>query len=650
MCGICGFLVSEQNKSPNLADLLKKMTDCLAHRGPDCEGHFNEIDLQTNIGLGHRRLSVIDLSQNATQPMGNEDDSVIIVFNGEIFNYQELKRELVAKGHYFKTQSDTEVIVHLYEELDDQCVTQLSGMFAFALLDKKKNKLLLARDRMGIKPLFYSLKGENFYFASEIKALLLVDEVSRDIDLKALDAYFTFGYIPGPRTIFKDVKKLPPATYMTFADKLLDIISYWSIKYEPKFLESEDELKAEFISLFKHSVERHLVSDVPIGAFLSGGMDSSIIVALMNQVSDKRVNTFSLGYSNGGQDELEFAAEVAQYYNTNHTEFRTNPEMTSILPELLWHLDEPFFDNSIIPTYYISKLARENVKVVLSGDGGDEIFGGYEWTRRSQYQHAFSLATRPLQKLLANSSPKTTLKLNNEYGNDLISKVKRFGHDLNSDLETGFRRRTTVSYPFRQALYSDSLKHDLKRFNAGEYQHNLFLQAPVKDDREKMLYVDTMSFLPDDCLFKVDRMSMAHGLEVRVPFLDTELVEFSARIPFHYKLRGLTSKYILKRAFGPILPKKILRQRKQGFTIPISTWLRNDLQDLAINLLLGESLERRGLFNRNYISWMLDEHANGKQEFGHRIWSLVIFEVWARLYLDEKVSSTPDVTLNQLAA
>jgi asparagine synthase (glutamine-hydrolysing) len=650
MCGICGFIVSEQNRGTDLADRLKKMTDCLAHRGPDCEGHFNEIDLHTNIGLGHRRLSVIDLSQNATQPMGNEDDSVMIVFNGEIYNYRELKRKLAAQGHYFKTESDTEVIVHLYEEFGDQCVSQLSGMFAFALFDKKKNKLLLARDRMGIKPLFFCQKGANFYFASEIKSLLLIDEVSRDIDLKSLDAYFTFGYIPGPRTIFKDIKKLPPASYMTYVDNSLSTNTYWSIKYEPKFLASEDELTAEFVSLFKKAVERHLVSDVPIGAFLSGGMDSSIVVALMNQVSENRVNTFSLGYSNGGQDELEFAAEVAQYYNTNHTEFRTNPEMTGILPELLWHLDEPFFDNSIIPTYYISKLARENVKVVLSGDGGDEIFGGYEWTRRSQYQHTFSMATRPLQKLLGNCSPKIALKLNNEYGTDLISKAKRFGHDLNPDLEAGFRRRTTVSYPFRQALYSDSFKDDLKGFNAVEYQHNLFLKAPVKDEREKMLYVDTMSFLPDDCLFKVDRMSMAHGLEVRVPFLDTELVEFSARIPFHYKLRGLTSKYILKSAFGSILPKKILRQRKQGFTIPISSWLRNDLKDLATNLLLGDSLERRGLFNRKYISWLLDEHANGKQEFGHRIWSLVIFEVWAKLFLDEEVSSTPDVTLKQLAA
>ena len=650
MCGICGYFISDSNNRSESANLLKQMTDCLAHRGPDSQGYFNEINSQVNIGLGHRRLSVIDLSEDAAQPMSNEDGTVIVVFNGEIYNYRELKQELTARGHKFKTQSDTEVIVHLYEESRDQCVTRLSGMFALALLDKKRNRLLLARDRMGIKPLFYCHKGGNLYFASEIKSLMLIDEVSRDIDLKALDAYFAFGYIPGHRTIFKDIKKLQPATYMTFVDKLLEIESYWSANYEPKLQDSEDELITKFVSLFEEAIERHLVSDVPIGAFLSGGMDSSIIVALMSKVSGKRVNTFSLGYSEGRQDELEYADAVARQYHTRHTEFRTNPEMIGILPELLWHLDEPFFDNSIIPTYYISKLARGKVKVVLSGDGGDEIFGGYEWTRRSQYQHAFNLATKPLQKIFPNHSPQIALKLKNEYGRDFISKAKRFGHDLNSDLEAGFRRRTTVSYPFRQSLYSECLKNDLNGFNAVDYQHKLFLQAPLKDDREKMLYVDSMSFLPDDCLFKVDRMSMAHGLEVRVPFLDTELVEFSAKIPFHYKLNGLTSKYILKKAFGPILPKKILGQRKQGFTIPISLWLRNELQGLASRLLLGKSLERRGLFNQKYLSWMLDEHASGRQEFGHRIWSLVTFEVWAKLYLDEKILSAPDVTLEQLAA
>jgi len=390
-------------------------------------------------------------------------------------------------------------------------------------------------------------------------------------------------------------------------------------------------------------VKRHLVSDVPVGVFLSGGVDSSIIVALMSMVGEEQFPTFSLGYASGGDDELPYAHMVANRFHTNHHAFRVDPEMTLILPELLWHLDEPFFDNSIIPTYYISKLAREKVKVVLSGDGGDEVFGGYEWTRRNQYRVAYEMlpvfVRNPLKKLSAE------LNLAADYGTGLTPKIRRFLADMNADMETGFLRRTTVSRQFRQMLYSGAFKKELRGFDAADYRYRLLSEAKVADDREKMLYADTVSFLPDDCLFKVDRMSMAHALEVRVPFLDRELVEFAAQIPFGYKIHGLTSKYILKKTFSPCLPRKILKQRKQGFTIPIAAWLRGELGDLARRILLSETLVKRNLFEEGFLKWMLDEHKAGRQEFGHRIWSLVVFEIWARLFLDNAVGEKPDIGL-----
>ena len=646
MCGICGFVVKNLSCAGKWRRVLGDMTQSLAHRGPDGSGFFYTDEGDSIVGFGHRRLSIIDLSEAANQPIGNEDDTVIVVSNGEIYNYEELTRELKSKGHKFRSRSDTEVIVHLYEEMGYRCIERLDGMFAFALWDRKECRLLLVRDRMGIKPLFYSFKDGNLYFSSEIKALLDLPDTSREIDFKSLDSYFSFGYITKPGTIFKDIKKLPPSSYLTFQNRQVTIKPYWSVQYLPKHNMSENELMDELLNMFGKAVKRHLVSDVPLGALLSGGVDSSIIVAMMSRIGGKTVDTFSLGYDTGGRNELEYATAVANYYKTNHHEFRVNPEMTQILPELLWHLDEPFFDNSIIPTYYISKLAGENVKVVLSGDGGDEIFGGYEWTRRHQYQMAYKRLPKVIRKIIANWVVPSTFE--DEYGTAYTQRACRLLRDLNTDMEAGFLRRTSVSYQFRQRLYSNALKDTLAGFDAADHQGLLFLEAQVSDVREKMLYVDTMSFLPEDCLFKVDRMSMANALEVRVPFLDRELVEFAARIPFEYKIRNLTSKYILKKAFSPYLPKKIFKQRKQGFTIPISSWLRGELGALAEKILLSDSLRQRGLFKQNHLKWMLEEHRKGKQELGHRIWSLVVFEIWARLYLDEKINSKPDFSLEEM--
>jgi len=646
MCGICGFVVDRKNGPKDWPGILRAMTRTLAHRGPDSEGRHCSRTSSKVVGLGHRRLSVIDLTENANQPLVNEDASVVVVCNGEIYNYKELAEELKAKGHRFTSRSDTETIVHLYEDMGDSCVDRLHGMFAFALWDQIKRRLFLARDPMGIKPLFYVFKHGNFYFASEIKTLLVLDDVSREMDLKGIDHYFTYGYIPGTRTIFKDIKKLPPASYLIYEKGEITITPYWTIRYLPKIELSEEVLREALLDRLMRAMKRHLVSDVPVGVFLSGGVDSSIITALMSMIGEDRFPTFSLGYASGGKDELSYAAMVANRFSTDHHAFKIDPEMTLILPELIWHLDEPFFDNSVIPAYYIAKKARETVKVALSGDGGDEVFGGYEWTRRSQYKRAFEILPPFLRNLLRRVSPVLDLSL--EYGRGLMPKIGRFMADINADMETGFLRRTTVSQRFRQMLYSKAFKEELGDFDAIGYRNRLLSEAQVDDGREKLLYADTVSYLPDDCLFKVDRMSMAHGLEVRVPFLDRELVEFAARIPFSYKIHGLTSKYILKRTFSPFLPGKTLKQRKQGFTIPISAWLRGGLGDLARRVLLSDTLSRRNLFEKGFLTWMLDEHRGGRQELGHRIWSIVVFEVWARLYLDEKITAAPTVSLREM--
>ena len=646
MCGLCGFIVKSRIENKQWINVLRSMIALLAHRGPDSDGrYFTNCD-DLKFGLGHCRLSIIDPTDNANQPLGNEDNSIFVAFNGEIYNYQALTKELSNRGHRFKSKSDTEVILHLYEELGYSCIEKLDGMFAFALLDLKAKRLLLARDRIGIKPLYYSLKKGNIYFASELKSLLLIDEITREIDLEALDCYFTYGYIPGTRTIFKDIKKLLPATYLSFENNEAEIKTYWNLYYQPASI-PYTQLKEQLYYLFKKAISKHVVSDVPVGAFLSGGVDSSIVVALMNEVTEGNVSTFSLGYTDGGNDELEYAETMADYCNTNHNEFKVSPDMMAILPELLWHLDEPFFDNSIIPTYLISKLAKKNVKVVLSGDGGDELFGGYEWTRRHQFKAKYELLPKFARKAINHLTP-LDLDLGNEYGNDWISITKRIFNDLNSDVESGFRRRTTVSKRFRNRLYSSMLKSELGNFQSESYQRDLFNYANVQDERDKMLYVDTKCFLPDDCLYKVDRMSMASGLEVRVPFLDKDLLEFSTQIPFNYKIKNFTSKYILKDTFAAYLHPEILRQRKKGFTIPISIWIKNGLRSVVDKILFDGSLAARGFFDQTHIKWMVNNHQSGKQELGHRIWSLVVFELWSRLYLDQKITSTPNLSVTDM--
>ena len=641
MCGFCGIIDLREGQEISQATL-RRMTSILSHRGPDDEGIY--ISKNKKTGLGHRRLSIIDLSPAGHQPMSNEDGSIWITFNGEIYNFKDLRVELEQKGRRFKSQSDTEVIIHLYEEYGDGCVEHLRGMFSFAIWDEKREMLFIARDRLGIKPLFYFHKNALFVFASEIKAVLQHPEIAREICPHALDCYITFGYIPAPLTLFRDIYKLLPASVLSFKESSVLIKRYWELDYTGELYGTEEEMAGHLLNELKESVKYHRISDVPIGVFLSGGMDSSTITALVAEETGKPIETFSLGF--GKDDELDYAKSVAERYRTNHHEFIVTPDEAKFLPEIVWFLDEPLFDTSIIPTYLISRHTRKHVKVVLSGDGGDELFAGYQWTRRyefyRQYNRLPSFIRSGLNRIFLER------KAGTPYGTGLLSKARRFLMDTTLSLEDGFARRTSINPSLKEELYSEKFKHMLKGYNPLDGEMDYFGKARVKDEREKMLFVDTMMYLPDDILFKVDRMSMAHSLEVRVPLLDHKVVEFASRIPFELKIKGFKTKYILKKTVGGMLPKKILKQRKQGFTLPFGTWLRRELKEEVSSLLLSKEFEGRGLFNVNYIRHMIEDHTSGRQDLSHRIMGLLVFEIWARLFIDRRTDDIPAFTLGDM--
>lgn len=622
MCGICGFVTRGTTGLP-LEDL-QRMTDLLAHRGPDDGGVY----YRDGVGLGSRRLSIIDIP-SGRQPITNETGTVWVVYNGEIVNYLELRAELVARGHRFATQSDTEVIVHLYEEAGTACVARLRGMFAFALWDAEAERLLLARDRIGIKPLYYADANGMLTFASELKSLLAVRD-SRTLDVNALDDYITFGYIPGERTIFSGIRKLPPAYVLEWRQGRTQLRRYWSLAYSraPVLRDPAVQLRA----LLEDAVRAWKISDVPVGVFLSGGVDSSAVTALMCAIEQRPVMTFTIGFLDPRYDELQYARQVAKRYNTDHHELVVEVDQLDLLPRLVSFLDEPFADNSAIPTFLVSQLARNWVKVVLSGDGGDELFGGYTWTARDQFRRWYATVPRPARRLLERAI------LNGEapsYARGWLARLRRGLRDAAGSIEAGYIRRTSATGQFKSELYGPTMRAALSGYDAVDEVRALMESAPVKDDRERMLYADQRIYLPDDILFKVDRMSMAHSLEVRPPLLDHLLVEFAASLPYDMKVRGLTTKVIFKRAVRDLVPTPLLRQRKQGFSMPVGQWLRGSFGASAKALLLDGPARGRDLWNLAFVRWMLHEHQSGRQDLGHRLWSLLVFEIWARLYLDQ---------------
>ncbi|MEE8240771.1 MAG: asparagine synthase (glutamine-hydrolyzing) [Nitrospirales bacterium] len=619
MCGIAGKL--NLNGEPIDPEAMDRMTGLLAHRGPDDQGTF----LDGALGLGARRLAVLDLSLAGRQPLSNEDGTLWVVFNGEIYNFPELKEKLEGKGHRFCSQTDTEVLVHLYEEEDLRGVEQLQGMFAFALWDKRRKRLLLARDRLGKKPLFYALDGRTFRFASEMKAIL-TDGVSKELDLLALHFYLTYRYIPHPYTIFQSIRKLPPAHLLLLEEGKMRIEPYWQLTSPPGVGQNEEELCHEIVERLRQAVHTRMMSDVPLGAFLSGGIDSSAVVALMSELSPIPVRTFAIGFEGDG-DDLDRARIVSQAYGTEHHEMLVKPDAANLLPWLVRHLDEPFADPSIIPTYYLAEFTREHVTVALNGDGGDETFAGYS----KYWQDQAAAWAGMLPKTLQDGPLQWAIALFRGLApeNGRLQSLQEVCHSASlTPSERYAFLSEAVDERVRSKLYSPDLQATIG--DPPDLLAERYCGIQFEDNVNRMLAADLKGFLPDDLLYKMDMATMAHGLEARSPFLDHRFVEFAFRIPGSWKLRGLRRKVILKKALRGLLPVEILNRPKRGFDPPIARWLREDLREMVFDLLLDAKARSRGYFRFPFVETILEEHNQESKDWSPLLWKLLILEIWHR--------------------
>lgn len=630
MCGICGKI--NLNNAPIEEALIRQMTSCLSHRGPDDEGIY----IKNNIGLGHRRLSVIDISYNAHQPMSNEDGTIWIVYNGEIYNFLKIREDLIKKGHTFCSKSDTETIIHLYEEYGTECLEYLRGMFAFALWDENKKFLFLARDRVGQKPLYYFFNGKHFVFASEIKAIIADDKISRKPDYTALHHYLTYQAVPWPLTAFQGIKKLPPAHYLVFKNGHINIKRYWKLTYLPKHKLSEEDIKGELIERMKEAVKIRLISDVPLGAFLSGGVDSSAIVAMMTGMMDDPVKTFSIGFKAQAYNELHYAKIVADRFNTEHTEFIVEPNALEVLPKIVWHYNEPFADSSAVPTYYVSELAREHVTVILNGDGGDENFAGYGRYVANEFSRKISkILPPPLTKIIL---PFIMMFPHGSDPNAFFWRLKRFFQEYpNSPEIRNGHWLCHFTSEMKTELYSEEFLEQFSKIDSFEILLNKYKEAQADTFLDKTLYADVMGYLPDTLLVKVDVASMANSLEARSPFLDHVFMEFAAKIPSQLKLKGRRTKYILKEALKGILPDEILNRPKMGFGVPIDQWFRNELKEMVYDTLLSDTAVQRGYFRPKAVRNIIDEHVSGKWNWQYQIWNLLMLELWHQMFIDKNL-------------
>jgi asparagine synthase (glutamine-hydrolysing) len=623
--------------------LIEQMCDVITHRGPDDAGYH----VEGGLAIGMRRLSIIDVA-TGHQPISNEDGSVWIVFNGEIYNFAELRATLVARGHSFKTHSDTETIVHLYEEEGERCVERLRGMFGFAIWDRRQNKLFIARDRTGKKPLHYTMTDGAFVFGSEIKSLLQFPGLERNPNLEAISDYLTFGYVPDPATAFQGIHKLPPGHTLTFQDGRVTTRCYWDFNYEGS-AQTPEQPESYYVErlreLIDEAVRVRLVSEVPLGAFLSGGVDSSTVVAMMARATEQPVKTFSIGFSEANFDELKYARLTAERYKTDHHEFVVTPDVCRLVEEIVWHHDEPFADASSIPTYVVSKLAREHVTVVLSGDGGDELFGGYERYLIHQGRNGFEQIPRwfrrgvmlPLSRML----PRAV------YGKQFLRNVS---------LDGGARFVDSLSYfgdAAKRNLLAGSMQKGLNGRNSSAAFEQIF-DIPVSTSQiDRLLYLDSKTYLPGDILTKVDRMSMAHSIEARVPLLDSKLIEFVQTIPASLKLRGKTTKHILKLAMSDLIPSEIINRPKMGFGVPLKKWLNNELREMLHDTLTDQRARERGLLNPRAVRDLLNEHSRGRRDNSLHLWGLLTLELWHRSFIDRKpeqsFAGAKQMNLRQLA-
>ncbi len=635
MCGICGVVSTDAYERID-PRIVVRMRDTLIHRGPDDEGLYSG----PGVALGHRRLSIIDLRPEGRQPMANEDGTVQVVFNGEIYNFAEHREWLISKGHEFRSRTDTEVIIHLYEELGVDCLRLLRGMFAFAIWDERKRLLFLARDRLGKKPLFYHFDGRKLVFGSEAKAVLAHPDVNREPHSDALDYYLSFGYVPAPFSAFKGLRKLPPAHYLTFANGSVDVRRYWRIHYLPKFDISERDACAQIVERLTEAVKLRMISDVPLGAFLSGGIDSSAVVALMSRLSTAPVKTFSIRFNDAEYDESQSARAIAERFNTEHHQFTIEPNATGVLEKLVWHYDEPYADSSALPTYFLSKLTREYVKVALNGDAGDENFAGY---RRYLVNHlAQHLRSAPafLRRLLGLGA-KTGYRICSR-NNRLGKRLEILAATLATDVKPGYAKMlSSFDFDAKRNLYSA----DFARCALGNAPEKLILSLYEQSDAEHIvdatLNVDLDSYLPYDLLVKVDIASMAVGLEARSPMVDHEFVEFVARLPARFKINGLTLKAIFKKALRGILPDAILQRSKMGFGVPLERWFRGELSDLLRDTLLSRRALERGYFNRGPVESLINGHLSGRGDYQRQLWTLLMLELWHRVHIDVPAGPVP---------
>lgn len=627
MCGIAGK-VSLTNKEISTREI-ESMTGAIKHRGPDDDGTY--ISPDKKVGLGHRRLSIIDISPLGHQPM-RYLNRYEIVFNGEIYNFQEERAELEQEGYVFTSHSDTEVILALYDKYGKQCLEHLRGMFAFAIYDDREKVLFVARDRVGKKPFKYFFDGQTFLFASELKAILTQPEYIREPDYEAIHHYLTLQYVPAPLTGFKDIKKLEPAHFLLLdlKTKKLEKKRYWRLDYSKKLDYSEDEWKRQIIDTLDESTRLRMIADVPIGAFLSGGIDSSAIVAMMARHSDRPIKTFSIGFKEEEYNELPYARIIAKKFSTDHTEFIIEPDAIELLPMLVRQYEEPYADSSALPTYYVSKLTREHVTVALNGDGGDENFAGY--TRYAAFQVSNILdhfdflnriAGKPITKFLARN-----------IRNTFFDRLHRFSKSLSTDY-----RRRYLSYTAyftneqKSRLYTNEFKAKVWNNDTYDIIASRFLESGSTNRTEQAVSADIATYLPEDLLAKVDIASMSVALEGRSPFLDHKMLELTAQIPFHLKLKGLNNKkYILKEALRGIIPDKVMFRPKMGFGVPIDTWFRGSLKEYAGETLLSEKAVRRGLFKKESVKNILTTHAETNINFSPHIWALLTLELWFEEY------------------
>jgi asparagine synthase (glutamine-hydrolysing) len=630
MCGIAGKV------SPGATideSLLTRMCRVIEHRGPDSRGLF----LEDGIGLGIQRLRIIDL-QTGDQPIFNEDRSVVVVLNGEIYNYRELRDELARRGHRLATGSDTETIVHLYEDHGRDCVRYLRGMFAFALWDVRRRRLLLARDRLGKKPLFYSVKGDSLWFGSDPKAILQDGEVDRAVDLDAVDSFLHFQYVPNPLSAFASLRKVPPAHTLVWEAGRVEAEPYWRLSYRPRHDAGTEQEAHELIrDKLLEATRLRLRSDVPLGAFLSGGVDSSAVVAAMAKQSVEPVKTFSIGFDVESYDETRYARQVAELYATDHHEFRVEPEAMEVLPRLVWHSGEPFADSSAIPSFYLAEVTRRHVTVALNGDGGDESFAGYNRYLGTGIADRVARLPGPARQALALAARAIGP---NGSESSFRSRLDRLGRA--ASMSSYDRYAMWMAYfteRERERLYTPDFREQLGERSAPHVIRDPWLDSDAADPVNRLLDVDVRTYLPGDLLVKMDVASMAHSLEVRSPLLDHEFMELCAGFPGSWKLRDGTTKRLFKDALRAWLPGDLLDRPKWGFGVPIDSWLRGPLRRLPSEVLLDRRSVERGFFRREYVAGLIDDHVSGRRNNANRIWALVQLELWLRTFVDTRADT-----------